>query len=134
MSSMSAYLTVKYLHITCVVLSGSGFFLRGLLMLDDSPLLQQRWLKIAPHVNDTVLLAAALVLTVLIGQYPFVDAWVTAKVFGLTGYIILGALALKPGLGKGARIASWLAAQAVFAYIVSVALSKDARGFLGMLG
>lgn len=131
---MSAYLAIKYLHITCVVLSGSGFFLRGLLMLGDSPLLQRRWLKIAPHVNDTVLLAAALVLTALTGQYPFVDAWVTAKVFGLIGYIVLGSLALKPGLGKGARMACWLAALAVFAYIVAVALSKDARGFLGLLG
>lgn len=131
---MSAYLAVKYLHIGCVVLSGCGFVLRGLLMLADSSLLQRRWLKIAPHVNDTVLLAAALALSVLSGQYPFVDAWVSAKVFGLIGYIVLGSLALKPGLGKGARTAYGLAALAVFAYIVSVALRKDARGFLGMLG
>jgi len=129
MNTMSVYLAVKTLHIACVVLSGGGFFLRGLLMLVDSPLLQQRWLKIAPHVNDTVLLAAALVLTVLTGQVPFVDAWVSAKVFGLIGYIILGSLALRPGRAKGVRVAGWLAALAVFAYIVSVALSKDARGF-----
>jgi len=131
---MSAYLAVKFLHIFCVVLSGSGFFLRGLLTLADSSLLRRRWLIIAPHVNDTVLLAAALALTGFTGQYPFVDAWVTAKVFGLIGYIILGSLALRPGLGKGARLAYGLAALTVFAYIVSVALSKDARGFLGMLG
>ncbi|MBI3525625.1 MAG: SirB2 family protein [Betaproteobacteria bacterium] len=131
---MLFYLAVKYLHIGCVVLSGSGFFLRGLLMLGDSPLLQRRWLKIAPHVNDTVLLAAALILVALSGQYPFVDAWVTAKVFGLVGYIILGTLALRPGRSKGVRAAFWLAALAVFAYIVSVALSKDARGYFAVLG
>lgn len=131
---MSAYLALKYLHIACVMLSVGGFFLRGLLALADSPLLQRRWLKIAPHVNDTILLAAALALMAMIGQYPFVDAWVTAKVFGLIGYIILGSLALKPGRSKAVRLACWLAALAVFAYIASVAISKDARGFLGMLG
>ena len=115
------------------MLSVGGFFIRGLLMLADSSLLQRRWLKVAPHVDDTVLLAAALVLMAMIGQYPFVDAWVTAKVFGLIGYIILGSLALKPGRGKGVRLACWLAALAVFAYIASVAMSKDAWGFVGLL-
>ena len=30
------YLTLKYLHIGCVVLSGTGFFLRGVWMLRES--------------------------------------------------------------------------------------------------
>ena len=34
-------------------LSGTGFFLRGLLMLNDSPLLQRRLLKVLPHIVDT---------------------------------------------------------------------------------
>lgn len=131
---MTMYLAIKYLHVACVVLSGSGFFLRGLLMMNGSPLLARRWLKIAPHVNDTVLLAAALSLSAMSGLYPFVDAWVTAKVFGLIGYIILGSLALQPGRGKGVRLASWLAALAMFGYIVSVALLHDPRGVFGVLG
>ena len=130
---MTTYLAIKYLHIVCVILSGSGFFLRGLLMMNDSPLLQQRWLKIVPHLNDTVLLAAALALAVMAGWYPFVDAWVTAKVFGLIVYIILGSLALKPGRPKGVRLASWLAALAVFGYIVSVGLLHDPRGVFGVI-
>lgn len=131
---MTYYLAIKSLHIACVVLSGTGFFLRGLLMTRDSPLLKSRWLKILPHVNDTVLLAAALTLAAMAGWYPFVDAWITAKVFGLIVYIILGSLALQPGRGKGVRLVSWLAALAVFGYIVSVALLHDPRGALGMLG
>lgn len=125
---MMSLLLVKGVHITCVLLSGSLFFLRGLLMVRNSPLLESRWLKILPHVNDTVLLVAALTLTVMTGWYPFVDDWVTAKVFGLIAYIILGSLAIKPGRGKTLRVASWAAALAMFGYIVSVALLHDPRG------
>ena len=36
-----------------------------------------------PHVNDTLLLLAAIGLSVVQQQYPFVHGWVTAKVLGL---------------------------------------------------
>jgi len=129
---MDMYFAIKHLHVACVILSGTGFFFRGLLMLNDSPLAEQRWLKILPHFNDTVLLAAALTLAVMVGQYPFVAAWVTAKVFGLLGYVILGSLALKTGRSKKVRVICWLLALLVFCYIVSVALTHDPRGFLAM--
>lgn len=128
------YAAIKHLHITCVILSGTGFFLRGLLMFRDSPLLSRRWIKVVPHVNDTALLAAAIALTVLTDQYPFVDAWVTAKVFGLIAYVILGSLALKAGRTKGARRAAWFAALAVFGFVVSVALTKSPWGVLSLAG
>ncbi len=127
------YFAVKHLHVTCAVLSGTGLFLRGLLMMADSPLLQRRWVKTLPHVNDTLLLLAALTLTVLIGQYPFVNGWLTAKVLGVTLYIILGALALKAGRPRAFRISALFAAMSVFAYIVSVALTKSAWGPLTAL-
>ncbi|MDX9995020.1 MAG: SirB2 family protein [Rhodocyclaceae bacterium] len=128
------YLAIKHLHITCVVLSITGFCLRGFLHLKKSALtqrlLERRWLRIVPHVNDAILLAAAIALTVLIGQYPFLDAWLTAKVFGLIAYIILGALALQAKRPPGLRVRAGLAAAAVFGWIVSVALTKDPLGFL----
>lgn len=132
--SAAFYPAIKHLHVTCVILSGTGFFLRGLLMYRDSPLLRQRWIKVAPHINDTVLLAAALALTVLTDQYPFVDAWVTAKVFGLMVYIILGSLALKAGRTRQQRIVAWLASLGVFGYVASVALTKSPWGFFTLLG
>ncbi|MDD5247845.1 MAG: SirB2 family protein [Rhodocyclaceae bacterium] len=128
------YAAIKYLHIACVALSGAGLFLRGLLMIAASPLLQHRWVKVAPHVNDTVLLAAAIALAVMSRQFPFVEAWLTAKLFGLMGYIVLGAVALKPGRPRGVRIAAWLGALAVFAYIVSVAITKSPWGLFRAVG
>ncbi len=124
------YVTVKHLHIACVVLSITGFFLRGVLHMQNSALAGRRWLRILPHINDSILLAAALTLTVLIGKYPFVDAWLTAKVFGLIAYIILGTLALRAGRSPRVRVAAGVAAVAVFIWIVSVAFTKNPLGLL----
>ena len=124
------YLAVKYVHVISVVLSLTGFFLRGILMMRDSPLLGARWIRVVPHINDTVLLVAALSLVALSGQYPFVVGWVTAKVLGVIAYIILGALALRDASTRRMRIACWFASLAVFGWIVSVALTRQPLGFL----
>jgi uncharacterized membrane protein SirB2 len=120
------YLALKHLHITFAALSGSFFLLRGVWMLQDSPLLQRRWVRIVPHVVDTLLLASALGLVFWSGQYPFVQNWLTAKVLALVAYIVLGTIALKRGKTKGIRTFALLAALATFAYIVAVALTRRA--------
>ncbi len=126
-----SYLTLKTVHVACVVLSYALFFIRGVWMMRDSALLTRRWVKIVPHVNDTVLLASAIAIAVMIRQYPFVNAWLTAKVIGLAVYIGLGMMALKRGRTKRARIAAWIAAQVVFFYVVAVAFTRSAMPFLG---
>ena len=59
-------------------------------MIVDSDLLQRKWARRVPPVIDTILLASAIFLSVTIHQYPFVHAWLTAKVVGLFIYIGLG--------------------------------------------
>lgn len=125
------YLTLKHLHVTTVALSFFLFFLRGVWMLADSPRLAARWVKFVPHINDTVLLMSAITLTVIIGQYPFVHDWLTAKVLGLLAYIGLGMVALKRGRTKRVRLAAWLGALLVFGYIVAVARTKTPLPFPG---
>ena len=122
---MNAYLVAKNIHVGCVILSLGGFAARGALMLAGSPVLHARFVRIAPHVVDTVLLASALWLAWIIRQYPFVDGWLTAKVVGLVVYIVLGAIAL-----RRRSVAAFVAAAATAFYIVSVALTHDPRGFL----
>lgn len=124
------YLALKHLHLTTIVLSFALFTLRGIGMLIDAHWLKRPWLRITPHVVDTVLLASALGLAVILEQYPFVHDWLTAKVLGLIVYIILGSIALKYGPTKPIRAMAWVAALAVFGYIVSVALTHTPRGFL----
>lgn len=119
------YLAVKTIHISCVVLTLGLFLLRGLWMLRDSPQLQQRWVKILPHVIDASLLTSAILMAFMLGQFPGSHAWLTAKAAALVVYIGLGTIALKRGRTKQVRVLAWLGALLVFGYIVAVALTKQ---------
>lgn len=123
------YLAIKYIHITSVVLSGSFFLLRGLWMMRESDLLRRRWVKVLPHIIDTLLLGSALIMVFCSRQYPFVQPWLTAKVLALLVYIVLGSVALKRGRTRAVRRWAFAAALATFAYIVAVALTRHAMPF-----
>lgn len=123
------YLAIKYLHIACAALSGSLFLLRGVWMLRDSAMLNQRWVKTLPHVIDTALLASALIMVFRSHQYPLAEGWLTAKLIALIAYIGLGAVALKRGKSKATRTGALIAALLVFLYIVMVALTRRAMVF-----
>jgi uncharacterized membrane protein SirB2 len=131
---MTVWASIKGVHIACVVLSAAGFLLRGFWMLRASPLLTSRPARILPHLVDTLLLASALTLAVMSGQYPFVQSWLTAKVLGLVAYIVLGSIALKRGRSRTVRVAALAAAVLCFAYIVSVALTRNPWGGLALAG
>jgi uncharacterized membrane protein SirB2 len=124
------YLLLKHLHVTCVVLSISGFVMRGVWMMRESPWLQKKWVRVAPHIIDTILLGSAILLAMQIRQYPFVQNWLTAKVLALLAYIVIGAIGLKYGSTKKIRIGAWLVAIAIFLYIVLVALTHQVLPFV----
>jgi uncharacterized membrane protein SirB2 len=119
------YIALKHLHITFALLSGLLFLVRGIWMLSGSQRLQQRWVKIVPHIVDTLLLVSAIALAAWSSQYPGQAAWLTAKVVALVAYIVLGTIALKRGRTQGVRTAAFVAALATFAYIVAVAVTKN---------
>lgn len=128
------YLAIKHLHMLCAALSGAGFVLQGIWMMRRSPLLDHRITRTLPHLIDTVFLGSAIALASMSGQYPFVAAWVTAKVIALVVYILLGALALRWGRTMRVRTVAFVAAVATFLWIVSVALSKNPAGYLAVTG
>ena len=119
------YLALKMLHMSFALLSIVGFIVRGLLKFQGSALLQKKFLKIAPHIVDTVLILSAIGLTISIGQYPFVDSWLTAKVLGLIVYIFLGLVALKFAKTTPIRLLAFVLAIAVFVYIACVARAHN---------
>ena len=122
---MFSYLDLKTVHVTCAALSISGFALRGYWMLRDSPRLRHPLTRILPHVNDTLLLLAAIGLMLYVRQYPLVNGWLTAKVVALVAYVVLGTIAIKRGRTRTLRASALVGAAAVFAYIVAVALSRQ---------
>ena len=116
---------VRSIHLMTLTITIAGFVLRGYWMMTESALLHAKPVRILPHVNDTVLLVSAVSAGVLIGQYPFVNGWLTAKILGAVAYIVCGAIALTYGKTRQARIGFFIAALACFGYVVLVALTKN---------
>ena len=125
--------TLKTIHVTFAALSFTGFFIRGIWMLRDSPLLKQRWVKIAPQVVDSVLLASAIALAVQWRLSPLDQPWLMAKIIALVVYIGVGLVALRLGRTKTVRAAAWVLGMLIFAYIVSVAVTRSALGWLAFV-
>jgi uncharacterized membrane protein SirB2 len=122
---MSGYMILKLVHIVTALISIAAFIIRYIWMIQSSPMLQQRWIKITPHINDTFLLLSAIALVIFTAQYPIPATWLIAKIAALLLYILLGTIALKRGKTKHIRIIAGLLALLTFAYIVMVAFSKN---------
>jgi len=127
------YPMLKSAHVACVAASLALFVVRGMWMLRSPDRLHAPWVRVVPHVVDTLLLASAIALAVLLRLDPLVHGWLAAKIAGLVAYIALGTVALKRGRTRGRRSVAFAAALAVYAYIVSAAITKSAAGPLAWL-
>jgi uncharacterized membrane protein SirB2 len=125
-----AFSLLKQLHLSTIALTLALFVLRGVWMMQESPRLHARWVRIVPHLNDSLLLASGISLAILTRQYPLVNGWLSAKLFALILYIVLGTIALKRGQTRGQRTAAWIAALLVFGYMVAVAVTRDPAFFV----
>lgn len=115
---------IKILHVTTVLISISGFIVRGIWMMQQSAKLKLKWVRIVPHVNDTLLLVSAI--TLVVGhQYPISSGWLVAKIIALLLYIFLGFVTFRLGKTQGIRTLAFISAVLVFAYIVLVAINKS---------
>lgn len=119
------YFALKHLHMLCAAISIVGFVIRGALRIAGSGVLQKKWLRIAPHIVDTLLLLSAIGLTLTIHQYPLTSDWLTAKLIGLIVYIGLGLVALRFAKTKPAQVLAYGFAIATFVYIGMVAFAKS---------
>ncbi len=116
---------LKTIHVTSVATSYALFFLRGFWLLRGSPIMRQRWVKIAPHSVDSVLLASAILLAWQLGYSPLNSPWLAAKIMALLLYIGLGMVVFRFGKTNKTRLVAWLCAQLVFFYIVATAVTHD---------
>ena len=119
---------IKTLHITTVIISISLFIGRGVWLYALRKNLTARWIKILPHINDTLLLIAGFTLAIQIQQYPFVHSWLTVKVICLLIYIGLGFSAMKWHRGTKTGLISWISAIVVFSFMIFVALNRHPAG------
>ena len=117
------YMALKHSHMLFIALSVTFLAVRFLLSLKSPALLQNKFLKIAPHVVDTFLLLTAIGLMLTIQQCPFQTPWLTDKLFGLFAYIGLAVMALK-GRTLLMRWVGFIGALSWLALVAKVAITK----------
>ena len=124
------FAVAKTVHIATVVITIGFFMVRAAWMLDVSPLLGRRWVRVVPHVIDTLLFFSGVALVALTQRYPL-PGWLIAKLTGLVVYIVLGSLALRRAPTEALRVVSLAGALLAVSYVVMVALTRSA--LLGIL-
>ena len=125
----SWYTALRHIHMTTIALSGIFFLVRAIAVnLAGAGWPRLRPMRMSSYAIDTVLLASAIALTVVTGQYPFADSWLTVKVVLLVVYIALGIIALRPARPAPVRLSATAAAATVFLFIVTVARTHHPLG------
>jgi uncharacterized membrane protein SirB2 len=133
MMLVSHYADIRFIHVGCVALSGSLFTVRGLLRIGNSAVANHRLLRVTSWIIDTTLLASAILLTLGLRQYPFVDSWLTAKVLLLVLYIALGHITLKRARTRLGRMTALLGSLVTFVAIIGVAIAHHPAGWLRLI-
>lgn len=117
---------IKLIHIVIIFTAFIGFIARFTFSFLKPDILQNKAMKIIPHVIDTILLLSGLTLVI---QGNWIDGeygWIVSKLVLLLGYIVFGVMAMRC---KGAkRWVAFVAAIACFVYIFVIAVSK--HGFV----
>lgn len=124
------YEMLKMIHVSCAILSISGFALRGFWMLRASPLLASLPARVLPHVIDTLFLLSGIGLVALLDLPILQLPWLTAKILLLVVYILLGTIALKRGKTRHMRVLAFILALLTFSWIAGIATSKSLAGWL----
>ena len=118
---------LKSLHVTLAYITVVGFILRGIWVFVDSPLRKEMWVKIAPHVIDTLLLGAGVLMAINLGLSPL-SGWLAAKLAGLLCYIGFGVLTMRAKV-MYLKVLGFVGALASVGYIFSVAMSRQVWPF-----
>ena len=121
-------LLLKEIHVTLAFITVAGFVVRGLLSLADSPLRDRTWIRVAPHIVDTLLLGFGIALAVSMSLSPLANGWLMAKIVGLLAYIGFGVMAMR-ARSRALKIVGFVAAIASVGYIFAVAFSKQVMPF-----
>ncbi len=118
---------LKNFHIMLAYLTTLGFVVRGIWSFIDSPMGKQRWVRVAPHVIDTLLLLIGITMAFNIGA-SITEGWLAAKLLALLGYIGFGVLAMRAN-SKPLKLVGFFSALACVLYMFAVAFSRSALPF-----
>ena len=123
----SWYPLIKNFHLLTVAITITLFLLRFYWLTTGSALLQRRWVRIAPHVNDTFLLLSGALLVLITHFYPFTPqgSWLTEKLLAVIIYIALGSVALnRRPRSMATRWVACLVAVVALLLVIKLAMTK----------
>jgi uncharacterized membrane protein SirB2 len=115
---------IKIFHLIFILLSISSFVGRVYLAEKNPDMLEQKWIKIGPHVVNSLLLLTGFALVFQGAWLSAEYGWIVAKLIALVAYVGLGIVAIK---SQGdLRWKAFAGALACFVYIAAVAVTKSA--------
>ena len=117
---------IKTLHFTLAVLTVAGFVIRAGWSYSASDMLQLKWVRIAPHVIDSLLLILGVTLAFSLEGGPW-QGWLGAKLVALLAYIGFGVMTLR-GTGMVKHVGV-IGALVSVGYIFLVAYSRQVVPF-----
>ena len=123
---------MKHLHMTIAAISILLFTFRFALTLVNSEKLTLKWLRIAPHIIDTLLLGLGIVLSIKLAINPAEQLWLGEKLFAVVAYIFTGYYTLKLARNRTMQIIGFLGAMGWVMLIVRIAMSKETVFLAGM--
>lgn len=127
-SILDSYLLIKMVHAVVVLATGLLFLWRCYLTL-TRPLAQNGKAPILlAHLFSLGVLASGLTLVTLYGAMP---AWAMTKLVFLFVFIALGIFAFKRAKSRGGQLTMMALALVTYAFLVSVAVTKQPAGFFG---
>lgn len=107
-------------HVIIALLSLAIYLLRGLWMMTNNPAVTGKPALASASLSMLILLGTGAWLAFVSGAHGL-DGFVVFKFMGLLEYIVLGVIALKPGLPRPTAIVLWVAGLGgfVFSYLVA---------------
>ncbi|MGB1198740.1 MAG: SirB2 family protein [Thalassotalea sp.] len=115
----------KHLHMTLAAISILLFTLRFVWTLMASKQLSKKWVKIAPHIIDTLLLVLGIAMAVKLSINPVEQLWLGEKILAVLAYIFTGYFTLKLARNRTMQIIGYLGAMGWIMLIVRIAMTKE---------
>ena len=124
------YMLVKNTHLIVITLTFIFFIINFVLTMKSSSMINNKMLKIGPHILYTVFLISAVYLVSVnpaINLYPLVNGWVPSKIAGFVIYVLSITLALKWAKSTLWRVAGLISAVFWFAMTARLGFAEHLK-------
>ncbi|MDG1752651.1 MAG: SirB2 family protein [Thalassotalea sp.] len=116
---------MKHLHMTIALISIVLFTLRFFWTLAGSSQLDKKWVKITPHIVDTLLLGLGVVMMMKLALNPLEQLWLGEKLIAVVAYIFTGYYTLKLARNRTMQVIGYLGAMGWILLVARLAMSKE---------